>query len=75
MFSKKEYLKNVNSLSLFQSISYNNVNVNDKIYFLPTFLKSWVHLGIGTRILLRSIIIEMMFLPTFKELLVWKKLN
>ena len=29
----------------FFSVSYNNFVVTEQIYFLPTFLKSWVHLS------------------------------
>ena len=39
---KNQYFKNVNILSFFQSISYNNVVVTKVIYFSSAFLKSWV---------------------------------
>ena len=39
---KNQYFKNVNFLSFFQSISYNNVVVTKVIYFSSAFLKSWV---------------------------------
>ena len=45
LFQKNKYFKNVNFLILFQSISYKNVVVTKEIYFLTTFLKSWVHIS------------------------------
>ena len=42
---KNQYFKNVNFLSFFQSISYNNVVVTKVIYFSSAFLKSWVDIS------------------------------
>ena len=43
-FQKHGYFKNVNFLPNFSVNSYNNLIVTKQIYFLLTFLKSYVHI-------------------------------
>ena len=43
MFSKKGVLQKRKLSYPFQSMSYNNLVIRKQLYFLPTFLKSWVH--------------------------------